>query len=228
MRLLTSIVAVAGLAALAASEASDELTAAWRDELPEEMAEAAEDAATSGSSAAGRWFVATGEMDGSGSPEAILVVLPTGRPGQVRFFAEREGKSPEEKTVKLKGAPLVHASINFHEFTEGRALAHVDGGESGQAILGWNGKKLEEIWKIGKTRDDERHWFDVEDLNGDGVSEVVRFFRRELDVYTNEDDLGDEGGAADRRMGNATDAVAVYRWSDGKWKKDGALLESVK
>ena len=106
----------------------------------------------------------------------------------------------------------------------------MDGGESGQVVLGWNGKKLEEIWKIGKIRDDERHWFDVEDLDADGVAEVIQLLPpRARPVHRTRTSSGDEGGAADQQAErNAIDAVAVYRWSDGKWKKDKALLESLK
>lgn len=230
MRALLAIaILAAGLArpGSARAELPAELEAAWRAELPDEMAEAAEPGALSGSGAWGRWTVSTGQMDGAGAPEVVLVVLPAGRPGKVRFLAEREGKDPEKKTVKLKGPPLTHATVAFLEFADGQAVAHVDGGPSGQVILSWDGKKLREISKIGKVRDDERHWFVVEDLDGDGVSEIIRYFRRELDVYTNEDELAGEGGAAAERQGKAIDAVAVWRRDDGKWKKDKALLESV-
>jgi hypothetical protein len=220
---------LATIASPAVADLSEELVATARAELPDEMVEAAEPGATSGSAAWGRWSLEAGQMDGQGSPEAVLIILPAGRPGKIFFFAEREGKKPEKKKVKLKGSPVVHASVAFHEFTEGRAIAHVDGGESGQIILHWTGQKLEEVWKIGRVRDDERHWFNLDDLDGDGISEVIRFFRRELDVFTNEDELAGEGGAADRRQsGGQIDAVAVYRWHDGKWKGDKALLESLK
>jgi len=210
------------------AELSAELAAACRAELPSEMAEAAGPGVLRGDGAAGRWAVEAGSMDGSGSDEAILVILPEGRPGRILFLAEREGKDPERKDVRLKGPPVTRVAVTFHEFSEGRSVAHVDAGESGQAILGWNGKKLQEIWKIGKVRDDERHWFNVEDLDADGVSEVIRYFRRELDVFTDEDELGAEGGAADRRQAGATDAVAVYRWDGDRWKEDQALLETRK
>ena len=230
MRALLTALSLA-VAALPVQPASAELSAAvaeaCRDALPAEMAEAAEPGARSGSGPAGRWSLEAGAMDGVGTDEAILVILPAGRPGKVYFFADREGKDPERKQVKLKGPPVTYASVAFHAYTEDAAVAHVDAGESGQVILHWNGKKLGEVWKIGQIRDDERHWFNVEDLDGDGVREIVRFFRRDLDVYTDEDDLADEGGSVRQEAGQV-DAVAVYRWADGKWKKDKALLESLK
>ena len=82
--------------------------------------------------------------------------------------------------MKLKGPPLTRATVAFLEFAPDQAVAHVDGGPSGQVILSWDGKKLHEVSKIGKVRDDERHWFVVEDLDGDGVSEIIRYFGRDI------------------------------------------------
>jgi hypothetical protein len=230
MRPRRPIVVLAALApvALPAAEVPDELAARALRELPKEMAAAAEPGATSGSGASGRWWIAAEQMDGAGAPEAILVILPAGQSGTICFLAEREGAEPEKRDVKLKGPPITSASVAFLAFAEGKAVAYVDGGASGQALVGWNGEKLEEIWKIGKIRDDERHWLHVEDVNDDGVAEVVRYFRRELDVYTTEDELAGEGGAADRLMAGQVDAVAVYRWDGTKWREDRALLDGLK
>jgi hypothetical protein len=214
--------------ALPAAEVPDELIARALRELPAEMSAEAAPGATSGSGASGRWSISAEQMDGAGGPEAILVILPAGQPGRICFLAEREGGEPEKRDVKLKGGPIRSASVVFLPFAEGKELAFLDGGTSGQALVGWNGEKLEEIWKIGKTRDDERHWLQVEDVDGDGVSEVVRFFRRELDVYTTEDELAGEGGAADRLMAGQVDAVAVYRWDGAKWREDRTLLDGLK
>jgi hypothetical protein len=223
-----ALVAVLSPPVLLAAEVPEELAQAALRELPAEMAAAAEPGATSGSGAFGRWSISAAQMDGAGAPEAILVVLPAAHPGTICFFAAREAADPQKKTLKLKGPPITWASVTFHEFAKEQAIAHVDGGTSGQVLVGWNGEKLEEIWKIGKIREDEHHGVNVEDLDGDGVSEVVRYFRRELDVYTNEDELAGEGGAGDRaQAGGQVDPVAVYRWDGSKWKEDRALLESV-
>ncbi|MGH2570280.1 MAG: hypothetical protein ACRDGR_03590 [bacterium] len=230
MRTRRPIVALAAFApsVLLAADVPEELAARALRELPAEMSAAAGPGATSGSGASGRWSISAEQMDGAGAPEAILVVLPAGQPGRICFLAERAGEEPERRDVKLKGGPITSASVVFHPFAEGKAIAFIDGGTSGQALVGWNGEKLEEIWKIGKVRDDERHWFHVEDVDGDGVSEVVRFFRRELDVYTTEDELAGEGGAADRMMAGQVDAAAVYRWDGAKWREDRALLDGLK
>jgi hypothetical protein len=228
MRCAILAVVALTLSVIPAAEVPEELAALALRELPREMAEAVEPGATSGEGPPGRWSISAAQMDGAGAPEAVLVVLPSGQPGSIFFLAEREGKEPEKRALKLKGPPIGWASATFHEFTQGRAVAHVDAGTSGQLLLGWNGEKLEEIWKIGKIRDDERHWLIVEDLDGDDVAEIARYFRRELDVYTNEDELsGTGGGAADRADARHTDAVAVYRWDGAKWREDRALLESV-
>ena len=105
------------------------------------------------------------------------------------------------------------------------ALAHVDGGEAGQVLLHWNGKDLKTVWKVGKSAGDDRHWFVLEDLDGDAVREVVAFVQRELDIFFDEDELEEEtagGGAAE------TDAVAVFRWNGKDWKKDKELLQGLR
>ena len=225
----TALFVLAAFASATAAELPEELAQACRAALPDAMAKSAAPGATSGSGVWGRWRIESGQMDGAGSPEAFLVILPAGRPGEVLFLAEREGKDPVRKKVSLKGGPVVRASVAFHPFAEGRALAHVDADDSGQALLHWNGDKLDTIWKVGRVRDDERHWFNLDDLDADGVSEVIVFFRRELDVFTNEDELAGEGGADDRTQSRGQiDAVAVHRWHDGRWKKSKDMLESIR
>jgi hypothetical protein len=84
------------------------------------------------------------------------------------------------------------------------------------------------VWSAGQPRSGERHWFDVEDLDADGVGEVVAFFRGELDVFYAEEAVDETSGGASGDASTDVDAVAVFRLSDGKWKKDDALLEGLR
>lgn len=219
-------VAVVSAAALAGSARAD-IAVAVRDAclgaLPEGLAADA-DTALSGNGAAGSWRIVAGEMNGAGGEEALLVVLPTDRGGWVRFFAEREGKGPVEKKVKLAGATR-RISVSFETFAEGRALASVDGGDGGQALLHWDGKDLKTVWKAGAASKGDHYWHELEDLDGDDVSEVVAYVQRELNVFLDEDELeeGTAGGG-----GLEVDAVAVYRWNGADWKKDKKLLEGLR
>ncbi len=193
------------------------------------MVAEAEPGAIAGSGAAGQWSIEAGQMDGAGAEEAILIVLPAGKPGRVWFVAEREGKSPERKKVSLKGGPITQASVLFSEYRPGAALAHVDAGEGGQVLLHWSGGRLSEVWKVGKIGGDETRWFDLDDLDGDGTSEVIVYVRRALDVITDDEVRTESGGTDDATLSSgAIDARAVYRLDGGKWKKDGRLLESLR
>lgn len=212
---------------LRASDPTEEVVAACRSELPKKLAAAADAGAQNGSSAAGRWSIHAGEMDGAGSAEALLVILPTNKPGKVVFVAARPDKDPVRKNVKLGGSPLVSASVSFTEFAPGRSLAHVDGGESGQRLLYWNGKDLKDVWKAGRPAPGESRWFDLEDLDGDGTAEVVIYVRRDLDTET-DDEFGISASGMDRQASAQVDALEVHRLKDGKWKKDKKLLESLR
>ena len=73
-------------------------------------------------------------MDGQGSTEAFLVVLPAGRPGKIFFFGEREGKKPEKKKTVDKvidfdaseGDAIIIADEVVDELTEDPTLAIAD------------------------------------------------------------------------------------------------------
>ena len=104
----------------------------------------------------------------------------------------------------------------------------MDAGAAGQALLEWNGKKLARVWEVGKTTDDESHWFEVEDLDGDGVSEVIVYLRRELDVFYVDEDALDQGSGSDPSAIDQVDAVGVYRYEKGRWKKSKQLLDDLR
>jgi len=221
--LIVATLAAAASTGEAPSGIAPDLLAACREAVPSEVLGDAAAGALRGAGEAGEWWVEAGDLDGDGSAEAFLAVLPTGRSGEVRFFARKKGGGIVEKRIKLAGGALTAVSIRFEPFAPGRSLAHVDGRLAGQVLLDWNGEKLETVWKVGKTRPGERYWFTLEDLDGDGVSEVSTYFQRELDVqYTDEEDPGVPGVAANTER---IDLTAVYRWSEGRWRKDDRLLD---
>ncbi|MHC4925697.1 MAG: hypothetical protein ACYTG4_16760 [Planctomycetota bacterium] len=222
---LVALVAVVPVAAEpAAIELPAALAAACRERVPEGLLAGA-DAGLSGESDAGRWFVAADEMDGVGPAEAVLVVLESGRPGVVRFIAQEGNGKITDKKLKLKAGPLSGASVSFASFGKGRRLAHVDGGNAGQVLLHWNGDKLSTVWEVGRASGDEHHWFEMEDLDGDGTGEVVCYIRRTLDIFLDDDDLDGGSGGAGRET---VDVVAVQRYEDGRWKKSRDLLEGLR
>ena len=139
----------------------------------------------------------------------------------------REGKSPLEKKISFKGSKFTQASVAFPVFREGASLAHVKAGDGGTVLLYWDGKKLSTIWKVGKPSQDESRWIELEDLDADGVAEVIVYHRRALDVYTDEDELDFGGGGSEAASGKV-DAVEVYRLRSGSWKKDKDLLENLR
>lgn len=198
------------------------------EEIPRELRTADVSTAASGETDAGSWSIDAEDLDGSGTAEAILTVLPTGRPGEVVFFGERDGGKIELKKVRLKGGHLVRASVAFPRFADGAFFAHVNGREAGQVLLYWNGDDLERVWEVGKVRENEARWFELEDLNEDGTSEVITYYRRELDVFTDEDELSGTGGSDANLTSGKIDVESVLRFDDGKWKKDRGMLESLR
>jgi hypothetical protein len=195
--------------------------------LPRQMAEGAAPDAWAGNGPAGEWRIETLELNGDGAAEAFLVVKPVGGGGEIRFFARR-GEDVVSEKVKLDGGAPSAVSIRAESFAEGRSLAHVDGAGSGQALLHWDGKKLAVVWSAAAPRSGERHWFDVEDLNGDGTGEVVTYFHRALDEFFAEEQIDETSAGDTSDTSSQVDAVAVFRLDGGKWKKDGALLEGLR
>ncbi|HMB71274.1 MAG TPA: hypothetical protein VKU85_18330 [bacterium] len=204
--------------------------ALWKacvDEMPKSLAQAETGAPRyRAEGEAGRWSVHLHDLDGDGVEEAVLIALPEGRSGEVTFLYRKDGAAGEwdSKRVKLDGGPVTDASLNVQSVGNGQSLAWVNAGSGGQSLLYWTGEKLETVWKTGRPREGERRWFVLEDLDENGVDEVVEYFQRELDVF-----FADEDDLTDGTAGNNTtrvDAVAVYRLDDGKWKKDRDLLEN--
>lgn len=235
MRLGTTAV-FAALAAVAAGgfpAAAEEpavepgLYAACVKKLPKGLAEAETAAGGAAKEGAGSWSTVLHDLDGDGVSEAFLIALPAGRPGEVTFLHRRDGAAAgdwQARRVELEGGPALEVSVHAQPLGNGRSLAWVNAGPGGQALLYWSGGKLDTVWKVGKPREGERRWFVLEDLDENGVDEVVEYFQREMDdFYADEDDLEDDaaGGATTR-----IDAVAVYRLDGDRWKKDRDLLES--
>jgi hypothetical protein len=204
------------------------LVEACRSELPDDLVELASPESLRAQGPAGKWFIASGQMDGAGSEEAILVVLPRNRPGTITFFAEREDRRLVRKKISLKDEAVTRASVSFPGYRPGHSLAHVDAGDGGQVLLCWTGRKLVDVWKVGRPSGQELSWFELEDLDGDEIAEVISYVRREVDVYADEE-IRESGGVDDRSSSSDhVTAVAVHRLANGKWKKDKKLLEGLR
>jgi hypothetical protein len=213
--------------AAGAAELPAEVAAACLAALPRAMAEGLAAGATSGSGPAGEWRIEAVDLDGDGAAEAFLVVEPAEGAGEVRFLARRGDEVATEK-VKVDGGVAGAVSIRAEAFAEGRAFAHVEGAGSGQVLLHWDGRKLATVWSAAAPRTGERHWFDVEDLNGDGTGEVVAYFHRALDEFFAEEQIDETSAGDTSDTSSSVDAVAVFRFDGGKWKKDADLLEGLR
>jgi hypothetical protein len=105
----------------------------------------------------------------------------------------------------------------------------VDGREAGQLLLAWSGEKLRKVWEAGRARGAETFWFELEDLDQDGVAEVIGYRQRALDVYRDEEFREESGGGEGRTMGSGqVDPQVVRRLVDGRWKKDPDLLKALR
>ncbi len=206
-----------------------EVAEACLAELPSEMAEDVEPGALRGDGPAGSWQVYPGEMDGAEPLEAVLVVLPKERRGEVHFFAQRENGRLLHKKISLKGGVLTFATVNYEVYAPGKALLHLQGGEAGQVLCWWNGRKLAKVWGVGKQREQERHWFELDDLDDDGIFEVITYVRRETDVFRDDEFLDAAAGGHDQTLSaDQVDALAVYHLEDGSWRKSRELLEDLR
>jgi hypothetical protein len=185
--------------------------------------------ATSGSGPAGEWRIEAIDLDGDRAAEAFLVVEPADGGGHVRFLARSgDGDGVISEKVKVDGGVEAAVSIRAEAFAEGRALAHVGGAGAGQVLLHWDGRRLATVWNAAAPRTGERHWFDVEDLDGDGTGEVVAYFHRALDEFFAEEQIDETSAGDTSDTSSSVDAVAVFRLDGGKWKKDGELLEGLR
>jgi hypothetical protein len=224
----TAAIVLGGLLAPAATESATELSASLREailaSIPKTMRERVEAGANFGESPSGRWSIESAQMDSTGSAEAILLLAPKDHPPEVIFFAERDAEQVTKKRISWKGSGGV--AVRFQQFAPERALVHVDAGEDSQSLLHWDGSKLTAVWEIERAPEGERRWFHMEDLDDDGVSEVISYVKRNVDVFfADETDFDVRAGGEER---TAIDAVAVLRYEKGKWKKSATLLEGMR
>jgi hypothetical protein len=91
-------------------------------------------------------------------------------------------------------------------------------------LLNWDGKNLDVVWQSPKQRPSESRWFELDDLDHDGVREIVTYQRVELDTAA-DDDMGETNtGSSHETLG----PTSVLRWSGGKWREDRAALDALR
>jgi hypothetical protein len=229
LTLAFAMVVLASAVAGAQEGLPTEIVEACVAELPSAMAEDVEPGSLSGDGPAGSWRIYPGEMDGVEPLEAVLVVLPKNRRGEVHFFAQREDGRLLHKKISLKGGALTSAAVNYEVYAPGKALLHVQGGEAGQVLSWWDGRKLAKIWEVGRQREQEQNWFELDDLDDDGIREIITYVRRETDVFRDDEFLDAAAGGHDRTLSSdQVDALAVYHLDDGNWRKSRELLEDLR
>ena len=124
---------------------------------------------------------------------------------------------------------LPSADVNFEVFAPGKALLHVQGRAAGQQLCFWNGRKLEKVWEVGRPREQEQHWFELDDLDDDGVREIITYVRRETDVFRDDEFLDAAAGGHDQTLSSdQVDALAVYHLEKETWRKSRELLEDLR
>jgi hypothetical protein len=204
-----------------AAEVTAALEEALGREIPAELAALAPPGAREYDGPEGAFRVEVGEMDGAAPEEAFVLVLRPSRPAT--FLADASGKIVR-KSVKLPGRADGLDAV-FQPFAEGRSLVLVSGGEgAASALLAWNGKKLDTVWESGRPRAGESRWFELDDLNDDGVREVVTYQRAELDVAS-DDEIGETStGSSAESLG----PTSVLRLEGGQWREDSDLLDSLR
>ena len=207
----------------AADFISPPLRAAVRDELPRDLAEVAGDAPLF-SGPAGTFQVFPANLDGTEPVECVLTWQAPGRPARIVFFG-LSGDKLVRKEVKLPGgAPESLPDVNVPLYSETARLALVKHPDTGSVLLAWNGKSVEQVWDSGKPRKGETVWFQLDDLDGDGIREIVTYQKLLLDIAL-DDELGEAGaGAATEQVG----PTEVLRYEDGKWKQDKKLLDGLR
>jgi hypothetical protein len=203
------------------SDLPEPLRAAVLPELPRALAEAA-GAASAFEAPQGRFRVEVQDMDGTPPDEGILVLQEAGKAARVVFVAAAGGKV-FRKPVKLPAGEPDEVTLSFPRFAEGRALAQVQGGPAGVALFCWDGRRGDVVWSSGKPRGGERRWFELDDLDEDGIREIVTYQKLLVDVVP-DDEMGEEASGSTLEEAGP---IEVLRWDGSRWRKDEGLLEAL-
>jgi hypothetical protein len=195
------------------------LLTSLREELPDALAAAAPDS-TRYSGPEGSFELTTGEMDGSPPEEGLLVIHDPGKPVRVVFLAT-SGDEIVREEVKLPRRESGDVSARYLPFADGKALGQVRGSPGNSVLVAWNGHDEDVVWKSARDARDEDRWFELDDLDGDGIREIVTYQRRAMDA-TAEDEFEQEAqGAAPTEQASP---VAVLQWNGKSWEKNDRLL----
>ena len=207
----------------AADFISPELRAAVRAELPRDLAEVAGDAPQF-SGPAGNFQVFPTDLDGTEPVECVVAYQSPGKPARIVFLG-LAGDKLVRKEVKLPGgAPETLPDVNVPLYSGTGRLALVKHPDAGSVLLAWDGKGVEPVWDSGKPRKGETLWFQLDDLDQDGIREIVTYQKLLLDIAL-DDELGEAGaGAATERVG----PIQVLRLENGTWKQDKKLLDGLR
>ncbi len=199
------------------------LRQAIKAELPGGIPEIAREAPLY-SGPGGEYRVYPLELDGAEPAECVLTFQEPGKPARAVFLGLAGGKAVR-CAVDLPGGDAVHPPVVTQvAFSDAQALVVVKDPQAGSVLLGWDGKSASAVWDSGKPRKGETRWYELDDLDEDGVREIVTYQKSVLDVAL-DDDFGEMAGGGSTEI---VEPVAVLRLDGGKWKKEPELLEGLR
>lgn len=164
------------------------------------------------------------ELDGAEPAECVLTFQEPGKPARAVFLGVAGGKVTRF-AVDLPGGDAERSPVVTQvAFSDTQALVVVKDSKSGSVLVGWDGKSASTVWDSGKPRKGETRWYELDDLDEDGVREIVTYQKSVLDVAL-DDDFGETAGGGSTEI---VEPVAVLRLDGGKWKKEPKLLEGLR
>ncbi len=218
----------AGCTALAPGVAgADSLPPALRDavkaELPGGIPEVAREAPLY-SGPGGEYRIYPVELDGVEPTECVLTFQEAGKPARAVFFG-LAGDKVARSAVDLPGGDAERSPVvSVVMFSDTGGLAAVKDAKAGSVLVAWDGKSTSIVWDSGRPRKGETRWYELDDLDEDGVREIVTYQKSVLDAAP-DDDLGETAGGGSTEI---VEPVSVVRLDGGKWKKEPKLLEGLR
>lgn len=199
------------------------LREAVKGELPAGIPEVAREAPMF-SGAGGEYRIYDGDLDGAPPVECLLTFREPGKPARAVLLGLDGGKVVR-LAVKLPGGDAQEPPmVMLVPFTEGRSLVLVKDPKAGSVLLAWDGKGAETVWDSGKPRPGQTRWYELDDLDEDGVREIVTYQKSVVDAVM-DDELDEPGAGAASEI---VEPIAVMRFQDGRWKKAEDLLEGLR
>lgn len=223
----TMALALACAVATPRPAAADLVPPALRDavkaELPGGIPEIARDAPIY-SGPGGEYRVHPVELDGAEPTECVLTFQESGKPARAVFLGLAGGKVVRTAVDLPGGDPARPPVVATVAFSDTLSLVSVKDSKAGGVLVAWDGQAAEIVWDSGKPKKGEFRWYELDDLDEDGVREIVTYQKSVLDIAL-DDELGERGGGGTSEI---VEPIAVLRRDGGKWKKEPKLLDGLR